>query len=101
MSPSESSAQPAATNDRTDLIAAIVDIMHDSWDTPADCNDGELFTYAELLLDRIKAGDGHAAIDVFLGEVQTDKLGIPASDAHRAILDRALALVAAARCRKD
>lgn len=97
MSPGESSAQHAATENRTDLIGAIVDIMHESWDTPADCNDGELFTYAELLLDRIAAGEDRAALDIFLADVQTEKLGMPASDAHRAILDHAIALVGAGR----
>jgi hypothetical protein len=97
MSPNESSAQHAATDNRTNLIGAIVEIMHDSWDTPADCNDGELFTYAELLFDRIEAGEDRAALDIFLADVQTEKLGMAASDAHRAILDHALALVGAAR----
>ena len=92
MSPSGTSAQHLTSDKRIHMINALVDIMHDSWDTPADCNDGELFTYAELLLDRIEAGDDRGALDVFLAGVQTEKLGMPASDAHRAILDRALAL---------
>ena len=31
--------------------------MLNTWDFPADCNEGELFTYAETLYDRIIAGD--------------------------------------------
>jgi len=97
MSPSGASAQHATNDERNNLTNAIVDLMHDSWDTPADCNDGELFTYAELLLDRIEAGENRASLDAFLSEVQREKLGIPASGAHQAILDRALALVGPAR----
>jgi hypothetical protein len=91
MSPGGTSAQDATNDNRIDMINAIVGIMRDSWDTPADCNDGELFTYAELLFDRIEAGEERSALDIFLREVQTERLGMP-SGAHQAILDRALAL---------
>jgi hypothetical protein len=93
MSPSGTSAQHLTSDKRIHMINALVDIMHDSWDTPADCNDGELFTYGELLLDRIEAGEDRAALNTFLSEVQTERLGIPASGAHQVILDRALALI--------
>ena len=78
--------------ERTDLIGAIVEIMRASWDTPADCNDGELFTYAEALFDRLAAGEDPETLDGYLAEVQTEKLHMPASDAHRDILNRAIAL---------
>jgi hypothetical protein len=44
--------------DKTAMIGKIVEVMLDTWDLPADCNEGELFTYAETLYDRIAAGDG-------------------------------------------
>ncbi len=93
MSPTGNSARRARTDDRTSLIGKIVEIMRDSWDTPADCNDGELFTYAEVLFDRIEAGEEAETLDAYLADVQTQKLGMPASDAHRAILDRSIALI--------
>ena len=40
--------------DKTDAIGAIIDIMKSCWDLPADCNEGELFAYAEVLFDRIR-----------------------------------------------
>jgi hypothetical protein len=80
----------------TARINAIVEIMRDSWDTPADCNDGELFTYAEVLYDRIEAGDDSASLDAFLADVQTEKLHMPATEGHREIVTRATAVVRAA-----
>jgi hypothetical protein len=44
--------------DKTETIGRIIGIMRNHWDLPADCNDGELFTYAEILFDRISAGEG-------------------------------------------
>ena len=79
--------------DRTGLIGAIVEVMQSRWDLPADCNQGELFTYAEVLFDRIQAGDDRDALDRYLAEVQTGKLGMPASAAHREIVDRSIAVV--------
>ena len=43
--------------DKTTQIGEIVEVMLNTWDLPADCNEGELFTYAETLYDRIAAGD--------------------------------------------
>ena len=43
--------------DKTAQIGEIVEVMLNTWDFPADCNEGELFTYAETLYDRIEAGD--------------------------------------------
>jgi hypothetical protein len=44
-------------SDKTSAIGGIIAIMQSSWDLPADCNEGELFTYAEILFDRIRAGE--------------------------------------------
>jgi hypothetical protein len=44
-------------DDKIAQIGKIVEVMLDTWDLPADCNEGELFTYAERLHDRIAAGD--------------------------------------------
>ena len=38
--------------DKTDAIGGIMDIMKSCWDLPADCNEGELFAYAEALLEQ-------------------------------------------------
>jgi hypothetical protein len=74
-------------------IGAIIEIMRGAWDLPADCNDGELFTYAEVLFDRIEAGDDREALDAYLADVQTGKLGMPSSEAYRDIADRSIALI--------
>jgi hypothetical protein len=79
--------------DKTGLIDAILDIMRSCWDLPADCNEGELFAYAEILLDRIQAGDSRNALCSFLADVQVKNLEMPRSDAYREIVDRSLALV--------
>ncbi len=60
---------------------------------PADCNEGELFAYAEMLFDRIRAGDGRDALYSFLAGVQVNNLEMPMSDAYRDIVDRSVALV--------
>ena len=75
------------------LVGAIVDVMRNFWDLPADCNEGELFTYAEMLFDRIQAGDDKDALYRFLTEVEVDKWDMPASDAHREIVDRSVGLI--------
>ena len=77
-------------------IDAVVDVMKGAWDLPADCNDGELFAYAEVLCDRICAGASRDDLYRFLADVQVGKLGLPASYAHRAIVDQAVALAGAA-----
>ena len=69
--------------DKTDAIGGIIAIMKSCWDLPADCNEGELFTYAEVLFDRIQAGDNHDALYAYLADVQTNKLEMPPSDAYR------------------
>ena len=80
-------------SDKTDFIGRIVAIMRDHWDLPPDCNDGELFTYAEILFDRIEAGHGREELYPYLADIQTDKLDISASSAHREIVVRAFELV--------
>ena len=47
--------------DKTSQISEIVQIMVSTWDLPPDCNEGELFTYAETLYDRIIAYSDEAA----------------------------------------
>jgi hypothetical protein len=79
--------------DKTDAIGGIIAIMKSCWDLPADCNEGELFTYAEVLFDRIQAGDNHDALYAYLADAQTNKLEMPPSDAYREIVDRSVALV--------
>jgi lactate dehydrogenase-like 2-hydroxyacid dehydrogenase len=85
-------AHPPKT-DRMALIAAVVDVMKSVWDLPADCNEGELFTYAEQLCDRIAAGERGDALYCFLTDVQVKTLKMPPSDAYRDIVDRSLGIV--------
>jgi len=77
-------------SDRAGRIGGIVDIMTRNWDLPADCNAGELYTYAEILLDRIEAGQDKAALYAFLADAQVKSLEMPASDASRVIVDKAV-----------
>ena len=78
--------------DKTTQIGEIVEVMLDTWDLPADCNEGELFTYAETLYDRIAAGGSKEQLYAYLSEVQVDKLEMAQSDAFRRIVDRAVEL---------
>jgi hypothetical protein len=78
--------------DKTSRIGEIVEVMLNTWDLPADCNEGELFTYAEALYDRIAARDGKEELYAYLSEVQVDHLEMAKSDAFRAIVDRAVEL---------
>ncbi|HEY1778972.1 MAG TPA: hypothetical protein VGG79_00780 [Roseiarcus sp.] len=77
--------------EKTTRIGEIVEVMRNTWDLPADCNEGELYTYAERLYDRIAAGDGQDALYAYLSEVQ-GKLDMAPSDAFRGIVDRAVEL---------
>jgi hypothetical protein len=79
--------------DRIALIDGIIVIMRSCWDLPSDCNEGELFTYAEVLLDRIQAGDGKDALYLYLANVQGNKLEMPKSEAYKEIVDRSADLV--------
>ena len=78
--------------DEMSRISAIVEAMRDNWDMAADCNEGELFTYAERLYDRIAAGDSKDQLYAYLSEVQVDRLEMAKSDDFRRIVDRALEL---------
>jgi hypothetical protein len=78
--------------DKMSRIGEILKVMRDTWDLPADCNEGELFTYAETLYDRISAGDGKDELYAYLSRVQVDQLEIPESDDFRQIIDRAVEL---------
>ena len=78
--------------DRAIRIGEIVKVMLNTWDFPADCNEGELFTYAEKLYDRIAAGDNKEMLYAYLSEVQVDHLEMAKSDEFRAIVDRAVEL---------
>jgi Na+/phosphate symporter len=78
--------------DKTSRIGEIVEVMLNTWDLPADCNEGELFTYAEALYDRIAVGDSKEELYAYLSEVQVDHLEMAKSDAFSAIVDRAVEL---------
>jgi len=73
-------------------IGEIVEVMQNTWDLPADCNEGELYAYAETLYDRIAAGDSKDALYAYLSEVQVSQLEMAQSEASRAIVDRAVDL---------
>jgi hypothetical protein len=81
-----------AKSDKPARIGEILDVMRNTWDLPADCNEGELFAYAETLYDRIASGEGKDALYAYLEGVQADNLEMPPSDAFNAIVDRALEL---------
>jgi hypothetical protein len=78
--------------DKTAHIGEIIQVMLDTWDMPPDCNEGELFTYAETLYDRIVAGDSKQDLNAYLSDVQVEHLEMAKSDAFRTIVDRAVEL---------
>ena len=78
--------------DKTSRIGEIIEVMLNTWDLPADCNEGELFTYAEVLYDRIAAGDSKDKLYAYLSEVQVDHLEMAKSGAFSGIVDRAVEL---------
>jgi hypothetical protein len=82
--------------DKTSQISKIVQVMLSTWDLPPDCNEGELFTYAETLYDRIAAGDSKDQLYAYLSDVQVDHLELAKSDDFKTIVDRAI-LAAAPR----
>jgi len=81
-----------ARSEEAARIGEILDVMKNTWDLPADCNEGELFAYAETLYDRIASRDSRDALYAYLATVQVDNLEMPPSDAFKAIVDRSLAL---------
>ena len=80
-------------SDKTSAISGIFDVMQSLWDLPVDCNGGELFTYSEILFDRIQAGQEADALYAYLNDIQVNVLGMPRSDAFKEIVDRSVALV--------
>jgi hypothetical protein len=80
-------------SDKAAAIGGIIDIMKSLWDLPADCNEGELFAYAEILFDRIEAGESRDALYAYLGGVQVESLDMRKSDAFKGIVDQSVALV--------
>ena len=78
--------------DKTSQISKIVQVMLSTWDLPPDCNEGELFTYAETLYDRILAGESKDQLYAYLSEVQVDHLELMKSDDFKTIADRAVEL---------
>jgi hypothetical protein len=82
--------------DKTSQIGEIVQVMLSTWDLPPDCNEGELFTYAETLYDRILAGESQDQLYAYLSDVQVDRLELAKSDDFKTIVDRAI-LAAAPR----
>jgi hypothetical protein len=80
-------------SEKAKLIDGILVIMRSFWDLPADCNEGELFTYAEELLDRIQSGQKSEALYLWLSKVQTNNLEMPPGDGWREIVDRSVAMV--------
>ena len=52
--------------DNKTRISEIVALMLSTWDMPPDCNEGELFTYAETLYDRIAAGESKDQLYAYL-----------------------------------
>jgi len=78
--------------DKASRIGEILEVMRGAWDFPADCNEGELFTYAETLYDRIVAGDSKDELYAYLSGVQVDQLEMAPSDEFRRIVDRAVEL---------
>jgi len=78
--------------DKTNAIAGIILVMKSYWDLPADCNEGELYAYAEVLFDRIESGDSRDSIYAGLADLQA-KLDLPASEASNQIADRSIELV--------
>ena len=79
--------------DKASRIGEIVEVMRSTWDLPADCNEGELFTYAETLYDRIagRRQQGSSSTPICPG-CRTGQLEMTQSDAFRAIVDRAVEL---------
>ena len=76
--------------DKTRRIGEIVQVMLSTWDLPPDCNEGELFTYAETLYDRILAGESKDQLYAYLSDVQVDHLELAKSDDFKTIVDRAI-----------
>ena len=93
-------AEPSGAADRTKLVGGVVEVMKSLWDLPADCNEGELFAYAETLFDRIEAGDAKEKLCSYLADIQIGNWEMSPRDAYKAIVDRSIALVGKSAPRK-
>ena len=85
--------------DKISRIGEIVEVMLNTWDLPADCNEGELFTYAETLYDRIAAGDSKDKLYAYLSEVQVDHLEMAKTEAISGRLSTAPSTARAGRAK--
>ncbi len=74
-------------------IAGIKAIIRDVWTLPADLLPEELTAFAKELRDRIRAGEAKEALYLRASLVQVHDMEIPLSPAHRALVDRACALI--------
>ena len=83
--------------DKLNTINGILQIMGSCWDLPSDCNGGELFTYAEVLFDRIEAGESKDNLYSYLARIQSEKLDMPPTEAYREIADRSFELAAGSK----
>lgn len=79
--------------DRNKAITEIMSVMESQWDLPADCNEGELFAYAETLYDRVESGETRSTLYAYLEGVQAQRLETSPAGASGSIVDRAIALV--------
>ena len=95
-------ATESAMEEKTMTIGLIIGVMRDHWDLPADCDDGELFTYAEILLDRIGAGDRSGSALRLARKCavrETQNAGVGRLSRNRGRLDRGGAKSALTRAR--
>jgi hypothetical protein len=84
-------------SEQPDLIEQIILAMKRCWDLPADCNEGELYAYAEIVADKLRAGAGRAELEDYLRDVQVEKMEMPESPAYRDIADLAMSLRASSQ----
>jgi hypothetical protein len=89
----QSIAAGRTMKDKTTIIGQIIGVMRDHWDLPSDCNEGELFTYAEILFDRMSAGEDRDELCSYLANVQVEKLKMPSSEAYREIVNGSIVLL--------
>ena len=78
--------------DKMSRIGEIVEVMLNTWDLPADCNEGELFTYAETLYDRIAAGDSKQELYAYFPRCRSTSSKWRSRTTSDRIVDRALEL---------
>ena len=79
-------------SERPDLIDEIIVAMNRRWDLPADCNEGELYAYAEIVAGKLRAGASRSELEAYLRDVQVEKMEMLDSAAYREIADRAMEL---------